>query len=248
ALARGADALRNPAGTAALRTGALAQQRQKPLLKAHPAATRARLALCAVRTGSRPGAGTTRAVVDSLVAELFGATLGGFHETHLQLSCQGSIGAPETDGLEEILNHRFESDALEARAAPRPEGSAAKTIVRGALLRVAQNLVGRIDFGETRLRGRAVLVTVRVMLGCKSAKGRADLFGRSMGRKLQNFVGVAHRAQISMPARTHEGDVAFGPNAERSAPGAACRRVSGKVRRPVSTSRPLRRSRQPRYS
>src|SRR5512147_1588164 len=102
---------------------------------------------------------------------------------------------------------RLRAETLEALEARLALGIDLAPVERLALVGIANDLVGGVEFGKTRGRFRIVLVGVRMQFFGKPAIGALDVaFARTLGNP-QNVIGVAHLIQtpVNSPAR--------GPNA-----------------------------------
>src|SRR5690242_21230210 len=86
-------------------------------------------------------------------------------------------------------------ETLKTRLALRVDLAA---VIRLALVAIAADLVGGIEFGEMRGRLRIVLVGIGVQFFGKTPIGALDLgLGRTLGNP-QHLVGVAHRIRSPM--------------------------------------------------
>ena len=84
-----------------------------------------------------------------------------------------------------------ETEALELRRARLALGVDLAAVEGGALLLVAEDLVGRTDLGESLLRLRLLALVGMVLLG-QLAEGRFHFGGAGRLRQPQHFIGVAH--------------------------------------------------------
>ena len=162
---------------------------------------------CCARTRPMAGAGGAGLWLGALFGARSGAGLAGRRGRELQRRRLAVIGllerdlhivaqiraalaavaraaaAPPHDVAEEILENighgGAEALAAEAEAAALFEGGMAKTVVGGALLRVAQALIGFVQFLETRFRRLVAGMSVGMALHRRLAEGDLHLdFGR----------------------------------------------------------------------
>ena len=96
---------------------------------------------------------------------------------------------------------RAPAEAFELRRARLAFGVDFAAVVGGALLGVAENLVGGPDFREPILRPRLLALVGMVFLG-ELAIGRFDFAGAGRFGQPKNFIGVAHdEPRIARPPR-----------------------------------------------
>src|SRR5690606_14102120 len=127
-------------------------------------------------------------------------------------------GAGTAAGLRTSLTEPLEAfESLELRLAV---GADFPSIELGALLLVADDLVGGVDLGETVLRLRIGLVRVGMQLLGELAEGRLDFGLARLPLDAMDFVGIAHDS-----------------NTIRSAPAAECGRALFRYDRILNDSR-----------
>ena len=132
--------------------------------------------------GPRAAAGAAEhAVEDILEAAAAGATA----------AAEGM--ALEAAGRSAAVTRVAAGKALKARLALGVDFAAIELLAPGL---VAEDLVGRIQLGKTRLRFRIVLVGVGVMLLGKLAIGALDRRSTGAPRHPQDLIGVAHPSRL----------------------------------------------------
>ncbi len=203
---------------------------QHPLLEAHPPPPAARRARRRRGAGRRARAGAALAGLDALVLDLLGAAerrlLEGDADLLLQDPAVAHLDAERAQQVPEeavdvevghVERHAPEGVArLPGAAAGAPERRLAVAIERGPLLRIAEDLVRRVDLFEAGVRAVVARVLVRVMERGLAAKRALDLVLRRRPVHAEDVVRVPHAVGDSTRAPAPH------PLTPRSTAGAMC--------------------------
>jgi hypothetical protein len=201
------------------------------LLKAHAAAPIAGAAGCddAARLGAPAAAAIAN--IDALVGDLLLAPARRFFEGDLDALAQiatvaGANAERAQDVAEDAVQPAEVHEIDPGTGAAGTESRLPITVPGAALLRVAEDLVGLIQFFEARLGVRIGRVAIGMMFGGQPAECGFDVgFGGASGHT-EHLVRVAHLHCIAFPRRPALRDEAFA-NGNRGLGAGACE-VTGK--------------------
>ena len=144
----------------------------------------------------------------SAVLPLIGLLEADLHvvaEIGAALAAAGAVAAAPAAAHEvaedvvEDVRHRGGEVVGEARTAAVLEGGMAEAVIGGALLRIAQALVGLVDFLELDLGGLVAVVAVGMELHGELAEGRLQHLLVAASRDAEDFVEVALAHSLLSP-------------------------------------------------